>query len=231
MHLELVELLRCPVSHAPGVLVASADTIANRYVTDGLLGCSVCYAEYAIRSGVTHFVPGASERDLLESPVNLTRGEQTGEDSVDAMRLAAQLGLRAGRGVFALVGYDITTMIAMREIVAARVLMLNPMPLGDAACSTEQLQNASLVAPVGVATCGAVLPLVPAKFDGIAVQAAHASPGTVEQAATALRSGGRLVVDARATLPGGVRELVRDKHVWVAERESVPSAPIAILRR
>ena len=231
MHLELVELLRCPVSHAPGVLVASADTIANRYVTEGLLGCSVCYAEYAIRGGVTHFETGTAGYGLSASPADDVSGEATEDGSAVAMRLAAQLGLSAGRGVFALVGYDITTVVAMRDIVPARILLLNPSQLDSSAFPTEPLRCASLVAPVGVATCGDTLPLVPAKFDGLAVHAAHALPGIVEQAATALRSGGRLVADARATLPAGVRELVRDKHVWVAQRESVPSAPIAILRR
>ena len=267
MHLELVELLRCPVPHAPGVLVASADVIANRYVSEGLLGCPGCYAEYVIRGGVTRFVSGVSLSDRRESPANAANSEQAVNDangaqaanaanseqaanaangaraandvnderpnnySLAAMRLAAQLGLSTGRSVFALVGYDVMTMVAMREIVAARVLLLNPSQFDAAAFASQQLQSVPLVAPVGVISCGAVLPLVPAKFDGLAVHAAHALPGLLEQAATALRIGGRLVAPVQATIPVGMRELVRDEHVWVAERESVASAPISLRRR
>lgn len=231
MHLELVELLRCPVTHAPSVLVASADVIADRYVIEGVLGCPQCYAEYAIRDGVTHFVTGEPARASIESGSNLASVNETNDDSVAAMRLAAQLGLSAGRSVFALDGYDITTMGAMREIVAARVVLFNPSQLDGAAFSTEQRQNALLVAPVGVATCGEILPLVPGKFDGIAVRASSVSSQLLEHAVSALRSGGRLVANVGAALPAGMRELVRDERVWVAEREAAASAPIAILRR
>ena len=231
MHLELVELLRCPVAHAPTVLVAAAGTISNRYVTEGVLGCPECYAEYAIRGGVTHFAVGDPARDILEPPSDATNGEVTTDDSAGAMRLAAQLGLIGGRSVFALIGYDITAIVAMREIVPARVLVLNPSQLDASAFPTEQLQDAMLVAPIGVALCDDVLPLVQAKFDGVAVSSPHASSQLLTQAASALRTGGRLVANVNATLPVGMRELVRDDRVWVAVRESVASAPISILRR
>ena len=231
MHLELVELLRCPKAHAPSVLVASADVIFNRSVTEGLLGCPECYSEYAIRGGVTHFVTREPTPGVLESPPDRANREETLDTLSAATRLAAQLGLSEGRSVFALVGYDITTIAAMSEIVAARVLLFNPAQLDANASLTEQLQNASLRAPVGVVTFGDTLPVVPAKFDGIAVRTAYASPSILAQAANALRSGGRLVADARTQLPAGVRELVRDEHVWVAERESVASVPISIVRR
>jgi hypothetical protein len=40
----------------------------------------------------------------------------------------------------------------------------------------------------------------------------------------ATRTGGRIVAPAQSLLPDGVRELVRDEHVWVGEREAPPSA-------
>jgi len=213
------------------VLVASADTIANRYVSEGLLGCPECHAEYEIRGGVTHFGAEKLALSAIELPSAVASSDETGDHSPAAMRLAAQLGLSAGRSVFALVGYDLTTVTAMRDIVPARVLLLNPSQLDATAFPTEGLRSASLVAPVGIAMYGEILPLVPAKFDGIAVHAAHASPRLLAQAVNALRTGARLVADANTLLPTGVRELVRDEHVWVAEREVVASTPIAILRR
>ncbi|MEO7362638.1 MAG: hypothetical protein ABI120_20070 [Gemmatimonadaceae bacterium] len=231
MHLELVELLKCPVSHAPSVLVASADTVVNRYVTEGLLGCPVCHAEYEIRGGVTHFAAGIPALAALESRSAVTSSDNAGDTCDAAVRLAAQLGLRAGRSVFALMGYGMTTVMTVRDIVPARVLLLNPWPADPAAYPTEGYRSASLVAPIGIAMCSEILPLGPAKFDGIAVHAAHASPELLAQAANALRTGGRLVADVRTQLPAGVCELVRDEQVWVAERESMASAPVGITRR
>lgn len=223
MHLELVELLRCPVPHTPSVLVAAADLISNRYMTEGLLGCPECRAEYPVRGGVTHFISAPPPFDAAI--------EISSSNSVDPMRLAAQLGLSAGRSVYALIGHDITTVVAMREIVAARMLLLNAPQLDATAFPTEQLQDAAVVAPIGVMMCGDVLPIVPGKFDGIAIQSANVDARLLEQSVLALRTGGRLVANVPTPLPAGVRELVRDEQVWVAERESVASAPIALIRR
>ena len=95
MHLELVELLRCPVAHGPSVLVASADKISNRYVTEGLLGCPECHAEYSIRGGITRFTDARTLGDYA-CAVNVPANPIVAEP----MRLAAQLGLNAGRTVF-----------------------------------------------------------------------------------------------------------------------------------
>ena len=40
--------------------------------------------------------------------------------------------------------------------------------------------------------------------------------------------GGRIVGPARASVPEGVKELVRDETVWVGEREA-PAAPLVRL--
>ena len=226
MHLELVALLRCPAAHAPSVLVASADEILNRYVTEGMLGCPECYAEYPVRGGITHFSEVTTPDEHARAATFLASA--TG---ADPMRLAAQLGLNAGRSVFALIGYDVTTMVAMRDIVPARMLLLDPPQLDATAFPTERLQDAALVAPTGVAIFGNVLPLVAGKFDGIAINSGHASTLLLQQSVEALRNGGRLVADVHAELPAGMRELVRDEHVWVAERESVATAPVGITRR
>lgn len=221
MHLELVELLRCPVNHAVGVLVASADEIENRYVMQGILGCPECFAEYVVRDGVTHFVePGL--------PNAVVRGDGDSEvDRDSAMRLAAQLGLSAGRTVFALIGFGAEMVLAMREIVAARVLLFN----APGAPTTEMLIAASQVAPSGVARCGDVLPLTARKFDGIAFAPSTHTASLLDQAVIALRPGARLVASVTAAVPAGMRELVRDDRVWVAEREAAASAPIALVRR
>jgi uncharacterized protein YbaR (Trm112 family) len=219
MHLELVEYLRCPRPHTTGVLVAAADLIANRYVTEGTLGCPECLAEYAIADGITRFAEAAHD-------VNRDAAAE-GEDA--ALRLAAQLSASAGHTTFAVLGYSLTTIVAMREIVPARVLVLNAPQLDAVAFPTEQLQSASLVAPIGIAHCGDALPLAEAKFDGVAL--CHANDALLNSASSAVKTKGRLVAPIACDIPTGFQELVRDEHVWVAERASTTSRPITLTRR
>ncbi|MEO7362700.1 MAG: hypothetical protein ABI120_20380 [Gemmatimonadaceae bacterium] len=222
MHLELVELLRCPNAHAPSVLVAAADEIENRYVLNGLLGCPECLAEYAVRAGVTYFTGHVDEN----ASANLVTASVVDRDV--AMRLAAQLGLSAGRTVFALIGFNLDMAIAMREIVAARVLLINP----PQHFYTEQsLPAVSQAAPFGIALCGETMPLVARKLDGIAVAHSRVSEKLLDQCVQLLRPNARLVAPTDAPVPSGMRELVRDEQVWVAEREAIVSAPIPLTRR
>ena len=228
MHLELVELLRCPNNHAPGVLVAAADEIQNRYVVNGVLGCPDCLAEYSVRAGVTHFVKRSSASDHATGQPDVAVDHGVAVDRDVAMRLAAQLGLSAGRTVFALIGFSVEMALAMRDIVAARVLVLNPAQL---LLTGESLSSASQIAPFGVMCFGETLPLAARKFDGIAFAASHRSENLLNQAVPILRPGARLVAPADALVPSGMRELVRDASVWVAEKEQVATAPIALRRR
>lgn len=230
MHLELVELLKCPNNHAPSVLVASADEIENRYVTNGLLGCPECLAEYPVRDGVTHFVDGVAAHSVADAGVD-SAVDAAVDFAVDrdvAMRLAAQLGLSPGHTVFALIGFSVEMALALREIVPARVLVINPPVLLHSAAF---LSAASRTAPFGVVVCGDALPLVPRKFDGIGIAPSHVSETLLDQCVQILRPNARLVAPASATVPVGMRELVRDAQVWVAEKDAVASAPIPLTRR
>lgn len=219
MHLELVEYLRCPRAHAPGVLVAAADLIANRYVSEGTLGCPECSAEYSIAGGITRFADAANES-----------GDPARSDDADApLRLAAQLSASGGHSTFAVVGYELTTVVAMRELIPARVLVVNPPQFDSIAFPTERLRNASLAAPIGVATCGDALPLAESKFDGVALR--HANEALLNSAAAAIKTKGRLIAPIACSIPTGFQELARDEQVWVAERESLTSKPITLMRR
>ena len=217
MHLELVELLRCPNPHAASVLVAASDRTSSRYVMEGVLGCPECGAEYPIRAGVAIFstaANGADRSDALRDAGEL------------ALRVAAQLAMTEGRAVYALVTFDAGVARKVRELVPARLLLVNcdnVEALGDASAA---LANA----PAGIVNSANLFPLAVNKFDGIAFAAAPA-PELVDQAVMALKSGGRLVAPAECAVPGGVTELVRDELEWVATRNSVASAPVGITRR
>src|SRR5688572_5757466 len=92
MFVELLEQLRCPRSHEESRLIASAARTDARHIVDGILGCPVCGAEFAIRSGITYF------DDTPHSPT----AEHPSADT--AMRLAAFLELTDARGFALLCG-------------------------------------------------------------------------------------------------------------------------------
>ena len=58
MFIELIDLLRCTKPHDETWLVAAFNTVSNRFVQEGKLGCPTCSAEYWIRDGVGDFSGG-----------------------------------------------------------------------------------------------------------------------------------------------------------------------------
>src|SRR5687768_17771356 len=83
MHIEFIDLLRCPNQHEDSWLVAAFYRMDGRVVVEGKLGCPVCGAEYFIRDGVAVFneipAPGHALPDpdpdgtLLAALLNLER--------------------------------------------------------------------------------------------------------------------------------------------------------------
>lgn len=217
MHLELVELLRCPRPHAPGVLVAASDRTSARYVLEGLLGCPECGAEYVIRGGVAYFADAISQT---------TRAASDTEYSEQALRAAAQLGMTEGRSVFALVGFPARTVLAVRALVPARLLIVDPFELEAFGDPSVTLGDA----PAGIVRTAGLMPLALGKFDGVAF-AALPEPPLLDQAVALLKSAGRLVAPATCAVPRGMTELVRDDRDWVATRDAAASAPVGITRR
>lgn len=249
MHLELVDLLRCPKPHTTSVLVAAANRVEQRFVIDGTLGCPECLAEYPIENGVAMFAPSVSEPVPQVASRTLASSEDTPPHTVlsdsarlndtrlddtpvhDAsLRLAAQLGLADGRSVFALVGYPAHAAALLRQLVGARLLLINP--VGDTSTLFE-LQRAAPLAPLGALICNA-LPLVTGRFAGVAF-AQIPEHSALQQWAAVVRSGGRIVAPVATDVPANVRdvlrELVRDDQVWVAQVEATSSAPVEITRR
>ena len=77
-----------------------------------------------------------------------------------------------------------------------------------------------IVAGLSGVRCDARLPLAVGAARAIAVDGADAA--RLAWAVHATRAGGRIVAPASASVPDGVRELVRDASVWVGEREAPP---------
>ncbi|MEP6763465.1 MAG: hypothetical protein ABJB66_04090 [Gemmatimonadaceae bacterium] len=217
MHLELVELLRCPTAHRDSVLVAATGVVHGRFIIQGTLGCPECGAEFKIVNGTANFAPESLPRTNASSDAR--------HDASAAMRLAAQLGLSEGRSAYALVGYSVPFAIALREIVPARILTVNPPNVRHAETIFRQSSS-----PAGVVVFDERLPLASSKLDGIAF-ADSMDDALMIEAVESLRVGGRLVAPIHEPVPAGMRELVRDDAVWVAERQVTVSQPVELRRR
>lgn len=210
MHIEVVQALRCPSDHPPSWLVARTDTMEARHIVSGALGCPVCGAEYPIARGVVQ----------LGAPIAASPDDGLGDDA--GVRAAALLGLTTPNGVVVLAG------AWARHAV-------------EVAALTEGIHVIAVDAPyetsppgLGVSRvdAGAQLPFGAGAVRGVALDAAHTTAQSLEQATNALTSGGRLIAPGRVTMPSQLTPLARDDQWWVAERPAAtPVVSLGTARR
>lgn len=219
MHIELIDLLRCPRQHEDSWLVASFARMEGRLVVEGTLGCPVCGEQYPIRDGIPEFDPPeqkisgkAREQAAARYPIPGTRypvpvtRPATGEPGAEhAMQMAAMLSLTRPGALAVLQGETSRYASEVRNLVAARVIALNP-PGGV----VDDQEGIACV------QCSGAIPLAARSADGVALDAS-AAPSLVSDAGRVLRQGGRLVVAAGTPLPPVFRELARDARYVVAE--------------
>jgi uncharacterized protein YbaR (Trm112 family) len=204
MFIELIDAIRCPADHPPSSLVAAFDTVADRDVESGMLGCPVCRSEFQIRNGELWMVTTA-----MPSPA--TRALNPDED---ALRLAASLDLRSETGFAILRGAWCALADRIAEISPTHLVLLDP-PLNTPRGLGRSIIHAGGTVPFAPATA------VAATIDDN--ERAYALTVTVSPK-------GRLVGPTNIDVPRGAKELVRDERWWVAEREN-ESAPIQLGRR
>jgi uncharacterized protein YbaR (Trm112 family) len=198
--IELVDDLRCPRPHEETWLVASAVRTEGRDILEGTLGCPICHAEYPIRDGTVWF----DDSRLVHARASAQA------DPALAMRLAAFLDLSDTQGFAILSGMYGQLAELLRGVVPPHLIALNPVPplMGGDGVS-------ALVIHAGI-------PLAAATCRGVALDAAHAGTGHLEEAIRVLQPHGRLVAPATTALPPGVSEIARDEQLWVAERTAAP---------
>lgn len=212
MYLELVDVLRCTADHEESPLVAAITRRSDRDIVEGVLGCAICHAEYAIEHGIAVFGdgPGAAAVALPD------HRDELPEEL--AMRCAAMLGLHEPGGIVVLGG---TWGDAARDLVEmSRVLamLIEPpaeIPLGNG---------------IAAVRTGASLPFAAASLRGIALDERTATPSLVASAVRALGARGRLVAPVAVPMPPGIVELARDHRHWVAEAGAATSPPIQLVR-
>jgi hypothetical protein len=192
VHIEFIDLLRCPSPHEESWLVAAFHRMDGRNVVDAKLGCPVCSAEYFIRDGVAHFGDGVT-------------GARPSSD--DPEHIAAFLNLTSPGKTILLAGAFAAHAAAVSAMAEARVVSLN----ADRTVSLDQ---------VAELRAGARIPLAANSLDGIALDEAHATQDFLVDADRLVRPGGRLLLPASAPLPANVHELGRDSRHIVVEKVS-----------
>jgi len=197
LYIELIDLLRCPRLHEESWLVAAFNRMDGRFVIDGKLGCPVCSASYPISNGTADF----------SSESSVATGEDPDPDLVTqelAMRVAGMLGLTRSGAVAVLSRMSPLVPVAVAELASVRVIALN------ATGNVEEAENTAAV------RADHRLPFASASIDAMMI-GTIASPDDVAEAVRVLKTGGRLVLPAAASLSGNLRELARDDRFIVAE--------------
>ncbi|MEO6525780.1 MAG: hypothetical protein ABIP93_04080 [Gemmatimonadaceae bacterium] len=208
MFIELVDTLRCPNPHEESWLVVSATTLEARHIRDGVLGCPVCRSEYPVRDGIADFRASAA----IAAPPTTPSASWT---LAGADQLAALMNLADPLGFAVLTGRWGERALELLAVVDCPPLMLvDPPP------------SVSMRPGLSGIRCGPTIPLAVGTARAVAVDTTE--PSRVGSSARATRVGGRIVAPAEAPIPDGVRELARDDHVWVGEREAPPSALVTL---
>lgn len=196
MHIEFIDLLRCPRPHEETWLVAAFYRMTGRVVLEGKLGCHICGAEYAIRDGIAFFRERGGEASVVDG------GDIEAPDA--ATRIAAFLDLARPGALAVLTGSWANASDAVASLTSARVIALN----SASPTSNEGVLQVESDLP---------LPLASHSLDGIALDSKWSTNEMLEEAARALRPRGRLLASSRLELSGKFGELARDADYVVAE--------------
>ena len=204
MFIELVDALRCPAVHEESWLVASTTRMEARHIVTGTLGCPVCMAEYPIIDGVVDF---RRDREPAPAPAAASPPEA-------AMRVAAMLDLADATGFAVLIGQWSTLALELTALVETPLFAVDP-PAGFVGFPG-----------VSVLRCDGEIPLASGAARATAIDARNRS--RADSAVRVTRTKGRILAPADLAVPPGVREMARDEHAWVGEREAAPSPIITL---
>jgi uncharacterized protein YbaR (Trm112 family) len=197
MHIEFLDLLRCPNPHEETWLVAALHEMDGRLVIDAKLGCPVCGAEFFIRDGIAIFAGEESTDSAIH--------DRPQDDA--AMRVAAFLDMTGPGKLVLLAGDEAAVAETLSDLAEARVISLN-------AASSVQVVRSDGVAQI---RASAPIPLAAKSLDGMALDELHSTAEVLAEAARLLRPRGRLLAGARAKLSPEFRELARDADHVIAE--------------
>jgi hypothetical protein len=199
MFIELIDLLRCVRPHDDTWLVASFNTVSNRFVQEGKLGCPWCSAEYPIHGGIADFTGGATQPDCEEQ-----RSHASHRREELATRAGAYLDATETGATIALGGLWAYAAQELSEMTHTRVIALNP---------PSEVKESEMV---GLVRVESEIPLAAGSVWGVAIDAWFPN-AMVRSALRVVRPGGRVVAAASVPPPAELAVLAHDEHYWVAQ--------------
>ena len=200
MFIELIDQLRCINAHEDTWLVASFQTVSNRFVLEGSLGCPTCSAQYSIREGIADFSAGLSlpACEAERAAANHNREEH-------ATRAGAYLEATEPGATVVLGGIWAYAAEELSQMAEVRVLAVN---------APDGVKESDRVALVHV---GSEIPVAPGSVLGVAFDAWFPAK-LVESAIRAVRPGGRIVGPVTIPAPAELSVLAHDETYWVAQK-------------
>lgn len=226
MHIELVDLLRCPSPHEETWLVAAVTRFDGRDIVEGALGCPTCHRQFPVRLGEVDFAGagGAGGAAVPDEGANAGTGVAEGgrgpvspapgaplddatssrdggrpADADEILRARALLGLGEGGGTILVGGALARHAEPLADAVAVMTLLLNPPAGGSSAGAASAGAASAGVASASVAPAGRPPSAIRAA-GGVPLAAASLRGAWLDEATA---SGALLDGVVRALRPGG----------------------------
>ncbi len=200
MFIELIDLLRCINAHEDTWLVASFQTVSNRFVLEASLGCPSCSAQYLIHDGIADFSAGVAVPSC-----EAERAAASHNREEHATRAGAYLEATEPGATIVLGGVWAYAAQELSEMAEVRVLALN------APSEVKESQT------VGLLRVGTEIPVAPGSVFGVALDAWFPAK-LVASAVRAVRPGGRIVGPVTIPAPAELAVLAHDDNYWVAQK-------------
>ena len=200
MFIELIDLLRCINAHEDTWLVASFQTVSNRFVLEASLGCPSCSAQYLIHDGIADFSAGVAVPSC-----EAERAAASHNREEHATRAGAYLEATEPGATIVLGGVWADAAQELSEMAEVRVLALN------APSEVKESQT------VGLLRVGTEIPVAPGSVFGVALDAWFPAK-LVASAVRAVRPGGRIVGPVTIPAPAELAVLAQDDNYWVAQK-------------
>ena len=198
MFIELIDQLRCINDHEDTWLVASFETVSNRFVLEASLGCPSCSAQYAIHGGIADFSAG-----LALPACEAERATASHNREEHATRAGAYLDATEPGATIVLGGIWAYAAEELSQMAEVRVLALN------APGGVKESDR------VGLVHVGSEIPVAPGSVLGVAFDAWFPVK-LLESAIRAVRPGGRIVGPVTIPAPAELSVLAHDDNYWVA---------------
>ncbi len=198
MFIELIDLLRCVNAHEDTWLVASFQTVSNRFVLEASLGCPSCSAQYPIHEGIADFSAG-----VVVPSCEAERAAASHNREEHATRAGAYLEATEPGATIILGGVWAYAAEELSQMAEVRVLAL------DAPAEVKESQT------VGLLRVGSEIPVAAGSVLGVALDAWFPAK-LVASAVKAVRPGGRIVGPVTIPAPAELSVLAHDDSYWVA---------------